>query len=646
MQAGFGGRTDDLASRSQHTLRKFHCKVVTKISCDENNVKSARIIPRAARLSGVVRLRPFCGSSARWLHWDNLAVDRLFPMPPVSQSPDAGAAVVDAILSGATEQLDALLPQALNAAPTERGAALVQLFWNAWRQHSGLHGQLLEALDLVCQALAAQPAAAWVAASGHPLWALLDVVQQGGAGYQPELGRAAEKWRAELQAALTPLTAGDWPGALTQLQQQWQNEQQRLAKLEQRLVDAERGQLRTRRAQQQAARVLNGAMAGKRLAPAAVEYLQQEWYRELQWGALQFGDNGEPWQRRAALTERLVLSLQEPADDDEARQHLYRLIPEVDAELRAVLGEHAIDPETLERQLSVVQQQHLVLLKGQAPAPTTFTLLANHDPWLFAATSISRDLLRQVTELDLQRWFLLRHNDGETRIKLVLKMDDTGQLLFANRLGVRALQKSFEEFAYLISLGEATPLPVAGHARGLLRPLLLQLTQRAAERARLHDEASRRAASEQQRRQQAKEKALAEAAALAQQQAAAEAATLAQAREQEALRRRAHIEEQGGDVGLQSRTMRQQATLLAVGSWVELHDELGNTQRVKLAVKLSSGKLIFVDREGARRAEFDRDTFAQRLLDGGARLLDQGPQFDDTLARVVHGLRRDRVTRE
>ena len=94
-------------------------------------------------------------------------------MPSVPQSPDAGAAVVDAILSGAAEQLDALLPQALNAAPTERGAALVQLFWNAWRQHSGLHEQLLDALDLVGQALAAQPAAAWVAGSDHPLWALL-----------------------------------------------------------------------------------------------------------------------------------------------------------------------------------------------------------------------------------------------------------------------------------------------------------------------------------------------------------------------------------------------------------------------------------------------------------------------------------------
>jgi hypothetical protein len=227
-----------------------------------------------------------------------------------------------------------------------------------------------------------------------------------------------------------------------------------------------------------------------------------------------------------------------------------------------------------------------------------------------------------------------------------LKMDDTGQLLFANRLGMRALQKSFEEFAYLISLGEATPLPVAGQALNSLRQVLLRLMQLAAARARTEDEARRRELQEQQRRKQAKEKALAEATALAEQQARAESEALERAREQEAQRRRAHIEEQSGAAEQQTRAMRQQATLLAVGSWVELHDELGTVQRVKLAVKLSSGKLIFVDRDGVRRAEFDRDAFAQRLLNGSAHVLDQGPQFDDTLARVVHGLRRDRGARE
>lgn len=565
-------------------------------------------------------------------------------MPSVPTSADI--AVVDAILSGAAGQLEALLQQALNDAPAERGAALAQLFWTAWRRDCGLHDDLLAALDLVHRALTAQPPELWVTSDRHPLWAILDIVQRSGPGHQPELGRAGEKWLEDLAAALKPLATGEWPEVVAQLTQQWQAEQQRIAKLEQRLVDAERGQLRTRRAQQQAARVLNVAMAGKRLAQASVDYLQQEWYRELQLAALQFGESSEQWQRRAALTESLVASLQDPGDEAEARQTLYRLIPEVDAELRAVLGETVLDKETRERQLALIQQQHLGLLKGQPLLPAAFTLLANHDPWLSSTTSISRDLLREVTDLDLQRWFSLRHADGETRIKLVLKMDDTGQLLFANRLGVRALQKSFEEFAYLISLGEAVPLPIEGYARNVLRAVLQTLAQRATENARAREEASQRESLEQQRRQQAKDKALAEAAALAEKQLREEEQVLERAREEEAQRRRAHVETQGGDADQQMRAMRQQATLLAIGSWVELHDDLGNTLRVKLAVKLPNGKLIFVDRDGARRAEFDRETFVQQLLDGSARILNQGPQFDDTLARVVHGLRRDRATRE
>ena len=572
-------------------------------------------------------------------------------MPSVPVSADV--ARVEAILSGAIEPLESLLPQALTQAPSERGAALVQLFWDRWGEDCGLHPDLVDTLDPIRVALTTIAPAQWVAASTHPLWAILDIAQHSGAGYQPELGRAAEKLIADWRAALTPLAAGDWAAALDHLAQHWQAEQARLTKLEQRLVDSERGQLRTRRAQQQAARVLNVAMAGKRLTQAAVDYLQQDWYRELQWGALQFGDNdpasGAPsaqWQRRAELTERLVNSLVDPLDDDDARQQLYHLISEVDTELRAVLSEHAADPEIVENQLARIQQQHLALLKGKPLAPTTFTLLANHDPWLSPTTSISRDLLRQVTELDLQRWFLLRVNGSDSRIKLVLKMDDTSQLLFSNRLGVRALQKSFEEFAYLISLGEATPLPGAGQASNALRQVLLQLMQRADARARSEGEARQRELLEQQRRQQAKEKALAEATALAEQQARAESEALERAREQEAQRRRAHIEEQSGVAEQQTRAMRQQATLLTVGSWVELHDDIGTVQRVKLAVKLPSGKLIFVDRDGVRRAEFDRDAFAQRLLEGSAQILNQGPQFDDTLARVVHGLRRDRGTRE
>jgi hypothetical protein len=43
-------------------------------------------------------------------------------------------------------------------------------------------------------------------------------------------------------------------------------------------------------------------------------------------------------------------------------------------------------------------------------------------------------------------------------VRLALKLEDYGQLLFVNRVGAKALSKSFEEFAYLIRSRKARPL--------------------------------------------------------------------------------------------------------------------------------------------------------------------------------------------
>jgi hypothetical protein len=383
-------------------------------------------------------------------------------------------------------------------------------------------------------------------------------------------------------------------------------------------------------------------------------FLLGEWYQELQWYLLQFSDKSLQWEQCAALTAKLVASLQPPDDDADARQALYAIIPEVGPQLRELLSARAHDQQQLEQQVALIEQQHLLLLRGKTPIYAPFDLIANNDPWLSSSTTISSDLLARVDELTPGQWFLQRDPPLENHIKLVLKMDDTMQLLFVNRLGVKALQQSFEEFAYLLATSTVTALPGAPIAAQLLRQLLQQLIRHHAEQHRVREEAlaqaRQRTDAEARRRVEAKAKAIAEAKALAEAEAIAQANAAAQAqeaaqqaRQQELARRQEALQQQQrGDSDQRLRAARQQAALLAIGSWVELHDELGQSQRLKLAVKLpSTGKLIFVDREGIRRAEMVNDQFAARLLDGSASILSQGPQFEDTLAKVVGGMRRD-----
>jgi len=562
---------------------------------------------------------------------------------------------LNAILSGSTTELSAVLAQ---VPPKSVATALAQSFWQQWCLHAALDEDFVLVLTPLRDALLAIDPAEWVTAPSHPLWELLRLVRDAGAGYQPGLGRAGEKIVADWSRLLQPLQPGDasapdivlWSGVLDAAAQQWQQEQQKLARLEQRLIDGERGQLRSRRAQQLAARELNRQMAGHEFTAALSEFLQGEWYRELQWCLVQHGDDSSEWRRRTDLSRRLIASLQSPGVEPEARQQLYELIPGVAAELRVLLHERAPNKTATERTLAAIEAEHIVLLKGGTLAAAPFALIASEDPWAASGVSLSRDLWQRVAALPLGSYHSVRGgNDGAPlRVKLILRMEDSGQLLFVNRLGIRALQKSFEEFAYALATGIAQTLPPTDDSPLLLRAVLTRLLERGEQQALALAELQQRQRIDSERRQAARDKAMAEARALADAQAQAAREAEEKAREQELLRRREQAEgDYRGDDSQRLRQARQQAVTMVIGSWVEFHDAQGTAQRARLAVKLSaSGKLIFVDREGVRQVECERDEFAARLLDGSARLLDKGPQFEDTLARVVDSLRRDRAGRE
>jgi len=572
-----------------------------------------------------------------------------------------------AIVQGDVQQWGTLLrlcfPSEQNA---DGGAAgLAQAFWQSWRRQSGLHNHLLEVLDPV-RNLLTDAEAGWATMPDHPLWSALATLQEAGMGYQPELGRAGEKVLADLTRWVGALAAEGWPGLSAALQEPWNQEQKRLARLEQRLIDSERGQLRMRRAQQQAARLLNQQMAGRKLPAEVSAFLQNDWNRELQWCLLQHGDSGNEWRQRASLTSQLIASLQAP-DDDDGRQRLYALIPEIGPQLRDLLAPRAHDTALLEQQLAAIERQHLQLLRGQPLVCSPVELIVNHDPWLGAAPRLSSDLVESVRACETGQWFLRR--DSETRLKLALKLDDSEQLLFVNRLGLKAWQTSFEEFALALATGAVNALPVANGAavlESLLEQWIARLEEQRQARSQALAEARRRADAQARARVEAKAKAIAEARALAEALPALEPVEASAPEDANqsigeepaafAMEPESAPEPVVPDVPARSpqagqaptehqlRGARQQTALLAVGSWVELDDEQGRSQRLKLAVKLpSSGKLIFVDREGSRRAEETHDRFAARLIDGSARILDQGRQFEDTLARVVNSLRRDRA---
>lgn len=85
-----------------------------------------------------------------------------------------------------------------------------------------------------------------------------------------------------------------------------------------------------------------------------------------------------------------------------------------------------------------------------------------------------------------------------------------------------------------------------------------------------------------------------------------------------------------------------QAERLRVGSWIELQ---GSEQKIRCklaAVIKATGKYIFVNRNGAKVAEYLRDDLAAAMAAGEVALLDDGLIFDRALESIIDNLRHSR----
>jgi hypothetical protein len=81
---------------------------------------------------------------------------------------------------------------------------------------------------------------------------------------------------------------------------------------------------------------------------------------------------------------------------------------------------------------------------------------------------------------------------------------------------------------------------------------------------------------------------------------------------------------------------------LRVGAWIELTRD-GTKLRCKLAAFIrATGKYIFVNRSGAKVAEYRRQELAATMASGAISMLDDGLIFDRALESIIDNLRSSR----
>ncbi|MCP5206677.1 MAG: DUF1631 family protein [Hahellaceae bacterium] len=152
--------------------------------------------------------------------------------------------------------------------------------------------------------------------------------------------------------------------------------------------------------------------------------------------------------------------------------------------------------------------------------------------------------------------------------------------------------------------------------------------------------------AQMQQRQQAIDKAKREAEEirLAKERAEAEVAERKRLAKEEAARLQAQAASEKAAAEAQQQRIKELELTEAIsdlkmGAWVEFtrRDEL---EKGKLAVKTkATQKLIFVDKLGLNRFEIKVDELVAQVLEGKARILDSGTEFDDSLERTVSRIR-------
>lgn len=461
-------------------------------------------------------------------------------------------------------------------------------------------------------------------------------------GWQVELGRAGQNFLDKLSPITEQLACAlDEPqqkALVDQLQQFLEGERQRIAKLEQRLRDAEIGQLHARFAAQLTARTLNQQMGGKRLPPSISRFLQGPWRESMRLTLLQQGKDSDAWRKIVRLTETLVWTFQPIGDDPggEKHQHIYDSISELSEQLReTVVGLH--HSNDIDQELAQVEAEHLKILKQQSLEYQPFELIGNTDPLLSAQVAISNSLIKKVGQINEGQWFIHHADDGDVRIKLTIKIDDVQQLLFTNFLGIKTRQFSYEEFAYMLSSKIAVPLSQRDILKTMGEKMLLSLMSHyQGQQPQATGQPAPAAADPEQFRQAARDKALLEA------RAHAEVARLKSQANASASSQAAEPAPQptatAAPVSAPQSPQAAVASLLR-GARIAFRNEAEVKVCRLAAIMQATGRYIFVNKEGIKELSFSREELTELVANQQAEILDQGSDSGSALEQVVNNFR-------
>lgn len=534
----------------------------------------------------------------------------------------------------------------------------------------------------------------------HPLFALLDQLWDAGRYWSADLGKPGDKYKTRLDEMLLRLRKADPVVApfkewLDELSAQLHKDAQRAETLTDRIRQSVRGALAGQQAEHIVKQQLDKLLLRSEMPDVVEELLKGPLRHSMQVIYLSKGANSDEWVQILRAAEMLIDSMQ-PITAEADKQQGYQIIPKV----IPLLAKHLVsiaDAAEMDTWIERIEKLHMQILLGNSVELHAAQPVSALDELTGVSANVSGALLDQVKMIPEGQWLVYQRDDGDKlRCRLVLKTEDGGLLLFVNILGAKCMEKTLEEFAYLLAARHIRLLDADNNFSQILRDTIASFLQLYQRQSLLMTEAAERKRIEAERRRLAQQKARREAERIAQERLEAQARAEEEARQQLALQARiaqekaqkaaeeakwaAEEAQKAADQAKQyARAQAQQRAAadaernrqeeaaklereilaekqarinewevaqqsvrsLGIGAWVDIEIN-GERQRCKLAAVLNaSDKLIFVGRDGKKLLEPRRDELIKLILDNKARIVQQGDQFENSLAKVIQTLRKD-----
>ncbi|MBA1146533.1 DUF1631 domain-containing protein [Ectothiorhodospiraceae bacterium WFHF3C12] len=258
-------------------------------------------------------------------------------------------------------------------------------------------------------------------------------------------------------------------------------ERERARQVEERTRQAAEGKAKVDHAKAQVERELTERLAGRDVPPVVEQLLQGPWSKVLFINYLKEGDQGEAFYEKLEVVDRLLGSLERPADGEQRRAML-KEIPALLTDLREGLNSIMFNPFEMTKLFKELEAVHVRLLANpgaeaqapeveQPPSEPLDELLVEtveytgdqvEEPDAAAGGEAGPEreaYMEELASVPVGTWFEFGDASGNcVRAKLSARLNAGRRLIFVNRAGFKLADKILEDMADDLVAGRAVML--------------------------------------------------------------------------------------------------------------------------------------------------------------------------------------------